>query len=81
MQNTLYTQKTLVVCMKNNSKIQSFDKQNDVTDGESYTWRRVSMIRGKVNENLQLQSAKALFTSLRLVNSKKRETANNISSK
>lgn len=32
--------------MKHNSKIQSFDKQNDVTDRESYTWKRVSMIRG-----------------------------------
>ena len=40
------TQKTLVVCMKHNSKIQSFDKQNDVTDRESYTWKRVSMIGG-----------------------------------
>lgn len=75
------TQKTLVVCMKHNSKIQSFDKQNDVTDRESYTWKRVSMIRGEVNENIQLQSGKALFTSLRLINSKKRETANKISSK
>ena len=35
--------------------------KNDVTDGEPYTWRRVSTVRGQVNENLPLQSGKALF--------------------
>lgn len=28
--------------------------KNDVIDGEPYTWRRVSTVRGQVSENLPL---------------------------
>lgn len=44
--------KTLVVCMECNANIQSCDKKNDVIDGEPYTWRRVSTVRGQADKNL-----------------------------
>ena len=52
--------KTLVVCMECNNNIQSCDKKNDVIDGEPYTWRRVSTVRGQADKNLPSQDGKAL---------------------
>lgn len=35
-------------------------KKNDVIDGEPYTWRRVSTVRGQADKNLPSQDGKAL---------------------
>lgn len=34
-------------------------RKNDVIEGEPYTWRRISTVRGQANENLPLQGGKA----------------------
>lgn len=34
-------------------------RSNDIIDGEPYTWRRVSTVRGQADENLPLQGGKA----------------------
>lgn len=51
--------KTLVVCNSCNRMIHGTNESCDITDGEPYTRRRVSTVRGQAHGNLPPQGGKA----------------------